>query len=138
MTKKLLIIPARGNSKRIRNKNIKKFYGKPIIFYSIKSATRSKLFDTIHVSTDSKKIFEVVNKIKKGICFKRKKSLTKDNTPLFQVFSDVVEYYKKNNIFYDEIWFLNPCSPLITFKDLKNASNLYKIQKKYAMVFHKL
>ena len=134
MTKKLLIIPARGNSKRIKNKNIKKFCGKPIIFYSIKSAIRSKLFDTIHVSTDSKKTFKIVNKIKKGICFKRNKNLAKDTTPLIQVFNYIVESYKKKNIFYDEIWFINPCSPLITFNDLKKASNLYKKQKNNSLL----
>lgn len=134
MTNKLLIIPARGNSKRIKNKNIKRFNGKPIIFYSIESAIKSKLFNTIHVSTDSKKIYEIVNKIKKGICFKRNKNLAKDSTPLIKVFKYVVEYYKKKNILYDEIWFLNPCSPLITFKDLKKASNLFKNQENNALL----
>ena len=134
MTKKLLIIPARGNSKRIKNKNIKKFYGKPIIFYSIKSALKSKLFDTIHVSTDSKKIFETVNKIKQGICFRRNKKLAKDSTPLIKVFNYVVGYYKKKNIIYDEVWFLNPCSPLITFNDLKKASILFKKQKNNSLL----
>ena len=38
MIKRLLIIPARVGSKRIKNKNFKKFNGKPIIFYSIESA----------------------------------------------------------------------------------------------------
>ena len=57
---RLLIIPARGNSKRIKNKNIKLFCGKPIINYSLLSATKSKLFNKIHVSTDSKKIFNTV------------------------------------------------------------------------------
>ena len=54
--KRLIIIPARGGSKRIKDKNIKKFNGKPIIYYSIDSAKKSKLFDIIHVSTESTKI----------------------------------------------------------------------------------
>ena len=52
--KNICIIPARGNSKRILNKNIKKFYGKPLIYYSINLAKKSKLFDKIFVSTDNK------------------------------------------------------------------------------------
>ena len=54
--KRLLIIPARSGSKRIKNKNIKNFVGKPIIYYPINTAIKSKLFTKIHVSTDSKKI----------------------------------------------------------------------------------
>ena len=56
--KRLLVIPARGNSKRIKNKNFKNFKGKPIISYSINTAIKSKLFDHIIVSIDD------VNKIK--------------------------------------------------------------------------
>ena len=50
MIDRLVIIPARGNSKRIKNKNIKNFNGKPIISYSIKNLEKSKLFKKIHVS----------------------------------------------------------------------------------------
>lgn len=55
----ICIIPARGGSTRIPNKNIKDFHGKPIIAYSIKTAKKSKLFDSIIVSTDSDEIAEV-------------------------------------------------------------------------------
>ena len=47
------IIPARLGSKRIKKKNIKIFINKPIIYYSIKAAKKSKLFKKIIVSTDS-------------------------------------------------------------------------------------
>ena len=55
MKKRLLIIPAKGYSKRIKEKNIKKFHGKPIISYTLSTAKKSKLFKKIHVSTESKK-----------------------------------------------------------------------------------
>ena len=45
--KRLLIIPARSGSKRIKNKNFKKFKGKPIISYSILTALKSKIFSKI-------------------------------------------------------------------------------------------
>ena len=54
--KNICIIPARKNSKRIKNKNIKLFCGKPLIYYSIDLAKKSKLFDRIIVTTDSLKI----------------------------------------------------------------------------------
>ena len=46
------IIPARYGSKRIKKKNIKTFIDKPILYYSIKAAKKSKLFKRIIVSTD--------------------------------------------------------------------------------------
>ena len=53
--KRLLIIPAKGYSKRIKEKNIKKFFGKPVISYILNNAKKSNLFNIIHVSTESKK-----------------------------------------------------------------------------------
>ena len=55
----ICIIPARGNSKRIVNKNILNFFGKPIISYQIQIAKKSRLFKKIIVSTDSKKIANI-------------------------------------------------------------------------------
>ena len=59
MIRRLAIIPARGGSKRIKDKNIRDFHGKPIISYIISEAISSNLFDKIHVSTDSKKIYDI-------------------------------------------------------------------------------
>ena len=59
---KILIIPARAGSKRIKNKNIKRIGGIPIIYHSIRTAIKSKIFDEIHVSTESKEIKKIVEK----------------------------------------------------------------------------
>lgn len=58
----ICVIPARGGSKRIKKKNIKNFFGKPIIAWSIKKAIASKCFDKIIVSTDDKEIASVAKK----------------------------------------------------------------------------
>ena len=58
----IAIIPARAGSKRIKNKNIKLFRGKPIIYYSINAAKKSKIFQKIIVSTDSEKIKKISEK----------------------------------------------------------------------------
>ena len=52
----IAVIPARGGSRRIPRKNIKDFYGQPIIAYSIQKAQESGLFDHIVVSTDDDEI----------------------------------------------------------------------------------
>ena len=56
---KICLISARERSKRIKNKNIINFLGKPIISYSIITAIKSKLFDKVIVSTDSKEIADI-------------------------------------------------------------------------------
>ena len=67
------VIPARAGSKRIVNKNIKKFKGLPIIAWPIKAAIKSNLFDRIIVSTDSKKIADIAKKFKAEVPFIRPK-----------------------------------------------------------------
>ena len=57
--KVICIIPARGGSKGIKNKNIVKINNYPLIFYTIKAALASKVCDKIFVSTDSKKIAKI-------------------------------------------------------------------------------
>ena len=64
MKKKLIaLIPARKGSERVKDKNIQLINGKPLIFYSIRSAQKSKLFDRIIVSTDSKKYAKIAKKL---------------------------------------------------------------------------
>ena len=50
----IALIPARSGSERVKNKNIKKLNGKPLISYSITLAKDAKIFDKIYVLTDSK------------------------------------------------------------------------------------
>ena len=79
----IAIIPARKNSQRIKNKNIKIFFGKPVIYYSIKEAIRSKLFDKIVVTTDSDKIKKFVLKNGADIVIDRKKDLSRKGNMTF-------------------------------------------------------
>ena len=58
----LAIIPARGGSKRIPKKNIKKFCGEPVIAWSIAAAVESECFDQIIVSTDNEEIAEIARR----------------------------------------------------------------------------
>ncbi len=134
MINRLLIIPARGGSKRIKLKNIKLFKGKPIISYSLKESLKSKLFKNIHVSTDDERVKKVVEKIKKGTSHNRPKFLSTSNAPLIKVFEYIVKLYIKEKKYFDEVWFLNPCSPLIKSKDLINASLFFKKKKNNSLL----
>ena len=80
MIKRLAIIPARKNSKRILNKNRYILSGRPILYYALDSAKKSKLFSRIIVSTDSKKIANIARKNGAEVPFIRNKKLSNDYT----------------------------------------------------------
>ena len=127
--KRILIIPARSGSKRIKNKNFKNFKGKPIISYSIRTALNSKIFNKIVISTDNKKYLKYLNKFNVDVLF-RSKRLSNDNTTIESVMRNVLNEYDKSRKNFKEVWSLTPCSPLIKAKDLINASKLLKKNKK--------
>ena len=90
---KIAIIPARGGSKRIPRKNIKDFFGKPIIAYSIESAIKSELFSEIMVSTDDEEIAEVAIKYGAKVPFFRSKKNSDDYSTTLDVIKEVLNYY---------------------------------------------
>ena len=76
--KNICLIPARGGSKRIPRKNIKNFHGQPLIYWSIKAAKSSDLFDDIYVSTDDLEIATIAEKHGAKIPFIRPKEISND------------------------------------------------------------
>ena len=92
--KNIAIIPARGGSKRIPRKNIKDFFGKPIIAYSIEAAINSDLFDEIMVSTDDEEIAEVAKKYGAKVPFMRSKKNADDSSITSDVIEEVLNNYK--------------------------------------------
>ena len=84
----ICVIPARSNSKRIKNKNIINFFGKPLIYYSIKAAKKSNLFKRIIVSTDSEKIANIAVKFGAEVPFLRSKKLSNDFVTTTDVIRD--------------------------------------------------
>ena len=95
----IAIIPARKSSKRIKNKNIINFFGKPMIAHTIQSLNKMKLFDRIIVSSDSEKILNIAKKNGAEI-FRRNQKLSTDKVPTFNVIQDVLKNipYKVNNV----------------------------------------
>ena len=126
---RLLIIPARGGSKRIKNKNIKIFHKKPVIYYPLNAAKKSKLFKKIHVSTENKKINLIVEKFGIKNDFFRDKKLSDDNVGIFKVINFVIKKYKEKNIIFDEVWCMYASSALIKKNDLIKISKSFLKQK---------
>ena len=75
----ICVIPARGNSKSIPNKNIINFDGKPLIAWTIEAAIKTKKFSRVIVSTDNKKIAKVASNFGAEVPFLRPKKLSGDN-----------------------------------------------------------
>jgi pseudaminic acid cytidylyltransferase len=129
--KKLCVIPARGGSKRIPKKNIKDFFGKPLIAYSIETAIKSNLFDNIIVSTDCKQIAKVAIKYGAEVQMRPNK-LSDDFTGTFEVVQYVMDTLKKKGGNYDYICTIYPTAPLLQskyliqgFEELKNSNACY-------------
>lgn len=114
----ICIIPARGGSKRIKNKNIKKIFGKYLIQIVIETAKKSKIFDEIHVSTDSENIKKIAEKHGAKVSQLRNKKLSNDTAGTDAVLHDFV---MSNNISAKYVACLYPTAILIKFSDLKKA-----------------
>ena len=125
MNKTICIIPARSGSRRIKNKNIKSFFGKPIIYWVIKAAKESKCFDKILVSSNNKRILNIANKYGAST-LKRSKKLSNDHVSIHDVIQNVILELKKNKEHYKYICYLFPTAALVKTKDIKNTFNLIK------------
>jgi len=118
---KLAIIPARGGSKRIPNKNIKDFLGKPIIAYSIETALGSNLFDEVMVSTDDKKIAQIATHYGAKVPFMRAKETANDYAVLADVLEEVINSYSQIGKKFDTICCILPTAPFITCQELSKG-----------------
>ena len=111
----IAIITARGSSKRIKDKNIISFFGRPMISYSINCAKKSKLFSEIFVSTDSKKIKKISLKYGARVPFLRAKKLSDDITGTHEVVKSFLQNLKKK---YKYVCCIYPTAPLMRDSDL--------------------
>lgn len=135
---RLLIIPARSGSQRIKNKNSKIFFYKPIITYSIETALKSKLFKSVIISSNDKIIKNISLRYKKKIIFdQRPNKLSRNDTSLIDVINYIFRSYDCSRI-YNEIWILMPCAPLIEKKDLIGAAKVLKNNKAITTVTENL
>ena len=123
------VIPARGGSKSIKNKNIYKIKNKPLIFYSIETAIKSNVFDKIIVSSDSDKILSLASKFKSIETIKRPRKISNDKAQTVDALLHVLKKLNNNNNFPEIIITLEPTSPLRSKKTIINAIKVFKSNK---------
>lgn len=119
----IAVITARGGSKRIPKKNIKDFYGVPIISYSIKAAIESNLFEEIMVSTDDDEIAEISKSFGAKVPFFRSKINSGDHATTADVLIETIQEYMNAGKIYDNCCCIYPTAPFISSTKLLHSYN---------------
>lgn len=120
--KKVLgIIPARGGSKGVPQKNIKSINDKPLIAWTLEAAKQSKYLDRYFVSTDSNEIANVAKKHGADIPFLRPSKYAEDHSPSYEAVLHALDQFESIGEYYDYVALLEPTSPLRNLVDIDNA-----------------
>lgn len=130
MENTLFIIPARGGSKGIPGKNIKKLNGRPLIQYSIAYARKFVSDQHICVSTDSEEIVEVVEQhCNLSVPFRRPEHLATDRATSNDVILHAWSHYQELGKYYDFIVLLQPTSP---FRETVFLEDAFRVMNEHS------
>lgn len=133
----LALIPARGGSKGIKDKNIIDICGKPLIQYSIDTSLELKkhgLVCKVIVSTDSNRIAEISKKLGAEVPFLRPENISGDEAKSIDFILHALSFYEKLDIQFDSILLLQPTSPIRDITLLKDAIKLFKVKNANSMI----
>ena len=128
----IIIIPARGKSKGIKNKNLKKIKKLSLVARAIKISKKSKLIQRTFLSTDSDKIKREGLKYKAEVPFLRSKKNSRDSSNDFDVLKEFLSRIAKiEKVIPKYIILLRPTTPLRSAKIIDKAINKFKKIKNY-------
>jgi len=134
----LAIIPARGGSKRLPDKNIKLLNGKPLIYYPIELAIQAEQKGLIigHiVSTDDEKIASVAKEAGGNLSFLRPSELASADSNVVDTAIHAVNWWQDNHDeMIDSVLLLQPTSPLTTIEDIEKAMKRYIQQQAKCLI----
>ena len=131
----IAIIPARGGSKRVPRKNITPFQGKPMIYWPIKAAIESKLFDHIIVSTDDEEISEIAISYGAEVPFIRPEKLSDDYTGIKDVIKHALDWLDNSGIRANYCCCILATAVLLVNEDLKKGLEILKKNNKKKFAF---
>ena len=129
MLNTICIIPARGGSKGVPKKNIRKIAGKPLLGYVIENLKKGKNFSNIIVSTEDKEIARIAKKYGAEVPFLRPKKLASDTTPMDDVLLHAIKSLKRLDYNFESFVWRDATTPFITNYDIKKAIMLLKKEK---------
>lgn len=122
----LALIPARGGSKGLPGKNIKKLNGKPLIAYTIEAAIKANSIDMVIVSTDCEEIAKVALAYGAEVPFLRPANLSDDSSLAIDNYKYTLDRYSNDTgLSINEFCVLQPTSPLRTVVDIDSAIAMY-------------
>lgn len=117
----IAVIPARGGSKRIPRKNIRLFYGQPLLAYSINAAMESNLFRHVIVSTDDHEIALLAREYGALTPFQRPPELATDSAGTMPVMRHAVQEMLKIEPLIERACCIYPTAPFLSATDLRSA-----------------
>ncbi|MEL6281318.1 MAG: pseudaminic acid cytidylyltransferase [Pseudomonadota bacterium] len=115
----VVVIPARGGSKRIPRKNLRDFHGRPIIAWSIEAALSSKSIERVVVSTDDAEIASAARRLGAEVPFVREASLSDDHATTIEVIRDAVVRMELH--LQTAVCCLYPTAPMVTAHDIEDG-----------------
>jgi N-acylneuraminate cytidylyltransferase len=118
---RIAVIPARGGSKRIPRKNIKSFYGKPMIAWSIEVANSSGLFERIIVSTDDTEIAEVSKQWGAEVPFTRPPELSNDFAETTEVIAHAAQWAIDQALDLESVCCIYATAPFVQVEDIQRG-----------------
>ena len=119
------LIPARGGSKGIPDKNLVDLHGKPLIAHRIASALKSRYIDRTIVSTDSETIAETARRFGADVPFLRPEELALDTSKTIEAVLHAVRTLEASGDRFDVLLLLQPTQPLTTAQDMEAAIELF-------------
>ncbi|HAT8179968.1 TPA: acylneuraminate cytidylyltransferase family protein [Legionella pneumophila] len=122
----LAIIPARAGSKRLPGKNIKLLAGKPLIAHTINAALQSNCCEQVVVSTDSQEIADIAIQYGASVPWLRPANLSDDSSNVEDAVIDLLNNYKKINVYFDSVLLLQPTSPFRKPETIRKAVLMHK------------
>ena len=117
----ICVIPARGGSKRIPRKNIKKFLGREMISYAIEVAHSSEIFEHVIVSTDDAEIARISRDCGAETPFERPANISDDHTTTVDVVSHAIDECHSMGVDVENVCCIYPCVPFLLATDLQKA-----------------
>lgn len=130
----IAVITARGGSKRIPHKNIKLFFGKPILAYSIEAAIQSGVFDEVMISTEDDEIAKIAQDYGATFPFRRSEETASDHAMTIDVMTEVILSYQKIGVYPETVCCIYPTAPFVTAEKLKKAYNTFVASDAQALI----
>lgn len=124
----LAVIPARGGSKRIPRKNIKPFFGRPMIAWSIEAAQKSGCFDNIIVSTDDDEIAEIARAYGATVPFKRPRHLADDHTGTTPVIAHAADWHRTQGMALSAVCCIYATAPFVQAGDIRKGFQMLQAE----------